>query len=70
MKLSYSVIKLLFINLHSFDIPMKELIRLFLKDKPAIKIYIETLEHDIDVIGDDFETAHLHKSVKELSSLL
>jgi hypothetical protein len=36
----------------------------------AIKTYIETLEHDINVIGDDFETAHLHKSVKELSSLL
>ena len=70
MKLSYSVVKLLFINLHSFDISMKELIRMFLKDKPAIEAYIETLKHDIDVIGDDFETVHLHKSVKELSSLL
>jgi len=70
MKLSYSVIKLLFINLHSFDIPMKELIKQFLRDKPAIKSYIETLQHDIDVIGDDFETTHLHKSIKELSSLL
>jgi len=70
MKLSYSVIKLLFINLHSFDIPIKDLIRKFLQDKPAIKSYIETLQHDIDVIGDDFETTHLHKSIKELNSLL
>ena len=70
MKLSYSVIKLLYVNLHSFDIPMKKLIRQFLQDKPAIESYIDTLKHDIDVIGDDFETTHLHKSVKELSSLL
>lgn len=70
MKLSYSVIKLLYINLHSFDIPMKELIRQFLQDKPAIKSYIDDLKHDIDLIGDDFETVHLRKSVKELNSLL
>lgn len=47
---------------------MKELIRQFLNDKSAIKIYIETLKHDIDVIGDGFETVDLQKSVKELSS--
>lgn len=69
MKISFSVIKDLFTNLHSFDIPMKELIRKFLKDKEAMLSYVEDLKHDVDICGEDFDNASYKKGIEELTKL-
>ena len=68
MKLSYSVVKDLFGNLHSFDIPMKELIRKFLKDKPAIKSYMEDLVTDICIVDGDIDMTSYKKGLVEFAA--
>lgn len=69
MKISLSVIKDLYTNLHSFDLTMKELIRKFLKDKVAIQSYVEDLKHDVEMIADDFDTTSYKKGIAELTAL-
>ena len=70
MKISFSVVKDLYTNLHSFDLTMKELVREFLKDKEAIISCVEDLKHDLKVIGDDdFDTTSYKKGIEELTAL-
>lgn len=69
MKISFSVIKDLYINLHSFDLTMKELIKKFLKDKVAIQSYVEDLKYDIEMIADEFDTTSYKKGIIELTAL-
>jgi hypothetical protein len=67
MKLSYSVVKDLYNNLHSFDIPMKELVKKFLKDKVAIKSYMEDLTHDIVIADGDIDMTSYKKALVEFA---
>ena len=68
-EISLSVIKDLYTNLHSFDSPLKDLVKRFLSDKPAILEYVEDLKHDIKVIDFDFDTTSYEKGIKELTAL-
>jgi len=69
MKISFSVIKDLYANFHSFEFTLKELVQHFLRDKKAILSYVEDLKHDIKVVDGDMDMISYEKGVVELTAL-
>ncbi len=69
MTLSYSVVKDIYSNLHTFE-SMKELVKRFLKDKPAIRDYMEDLKHDIKVVDGDMPMTSYKKGLVEFATSL
>jgi hypothetical protein len=71
MRISYSVVKDLYSNFNPVfeGDNIKEVIQNFLKNKVAIKSYVETLQFDIDLVGDSFDMSSYKKGVIELTKI-
>jgi len=72
IKLSYSVVKDMYTNFWHHEIPTKELIRQFLKDKQQVVSYMRDLVQDIESEGEDgdIDMSSYKKGVLELGNLM